>query len=88
MRQLNNKRSWLAFDLSARVALIGLQAHFFKEIRSSIEVEFYNQDALDYTTLSMAHNQNVFHTMLGKHFSKLCVSGIYGPATFRRGMSH
>ena len=41
------------------------------------------------TLLSMSHDQNVFHNILGKNymFSKIFVSETNGPITFGLGMS-
>ena len=36
----------------------------------------------------MSHDQNVFHAMLGKNYSKIFVFEINGIITFDLGMSH
>ena len=38
--------------------------------------------------LSMSHDQNVFHALLHKNYSKIFVSETNGSITFGRDMSH
>ena len=48
----------------------------------------FNETNLVVTKLSLSDDQNVFHTMLGKSFSKKIDLGTTGPITFRLGMLH
>ena len=80
----NHKRSCLTFELSAKVALIGLHNFVFRKLVGQLKLYFIlsklwiRQPKIIITIVFMSHGQDVSHIMLGKHYSTVrgitCIS--------------